>query len=188
MIDNMVSTEIVWVYGASAAGKETFIHQVGGNSPELLEEFGWQHKCIGVCDESLQWVARFPGDTIAAQKRPELFKLLPLLAQKYDVVLVKGQDIDLALGTPLAVKQRMPQATHRIIFIDVALDELFQRVVHKSWWDDVTKRAEEEGWLKEQIDRLQDIRSQFDFVTINGNASGHYEKKSSKTILHSTDV
>ncbi len=173
----MTKLEIVWVYGGSGAGKETFIHQVYSNSPELLREFGWEHKHIGVCNESLQWVARFPGDTIAEQKRPELAKLLPLVAQDYEVVLVKGQDIDLALGTPLKVKQRIPQATHTIIFIDVAPNELFQRVIHKPWWSGVLKRAEEEGWLEEQIDRLQDIRSQFNFVTINGNASGHFKKE-----------
>ncbi len=180
MINTMTKAEIVWVYGASAAGKETFIHQVGGNSPELLKEFGWQQKHIGVCNESLQWVAQFPGDTIAEQKRPQLVQLLPRLARKYDVVLVKGQDIDLALGTPLTIKQQLPEAKHKIIFIDVALDELFQRVIHKPWWNGVLKRAEAEGWLKEQIDRLQDIRSQFDFVTINGDASGHYEKEDFK--------
>lgn len=176
----MPKIEVVWVYGASAAGKETFIRSVLGGNPAVLKELGWQGKKLGACEESLHWVAQYPTDKAGEEKRYRLASLIPALAGQYDVILVKGQDVDLALGTPQKVRLLMPQAFHRIIFIDVGLDELFQRVIHKQWWDAMTKRAEEEGWLEEQIDRLMDLRLTFDFTTIDGRAIGHYEEEDFK--------
>jgi hypothetical protein len=160
--------EIVWVYGASAAGKETFIHAVlAKEAVDLRQEFGWRDKAITACQESLQWIAHYPDDQIAQHERFKLSSVIPALAEKYEVVLLKGQDIDLALGTPLLVKRSLPQSTHHIIFIDVQLDELFRRVTHKPWWSAATKRAEEEGWLEEQIDRLMEIQNQLKITAIN---------------------
>lgn len=173
----MYSVEIVWVYGASAAGKATFIKSVLAGNPTIAGEFAWEGKKVGVCQESLDWVAQYPGDVVAESNRLRLKSIIPTLAKSYDVVLVKGQDIDLALSTPQVVRQILPQAIHRIIFIDVGLEELFQRVIHKSWWDDTIRRAEEEGWLEEQIDRLMDLRDSFEFTVIDGRATGHYEEE-----------
>lgn len=179
--NSMAKAEIVWVYGASAAGKETFIRAVlAGQQPRIVKALGWQGKRLGACQESLEWVMQHPHDTAVEQKRHQLSGVIPRIAKRYEVVLVKGQDIDLSLGTPLLVKQKLPAARHRIIFIDVGLDELFQRVTHKPWWDGTIRRAEEEGWLEEQIDRLMEIRNQFDFITIDGGAMGHYERHDSK--------
>lgn len=172
----MSRVEIVWVYGASAAGKETFIHKVQ-TSHEIQGTFNWQDKHIVVCEESIDWVAHFPGDLIGERERQKLVYIIPTLAESNSVVLVKGQDIDLSLSTPLDVKRQLPTAIHHIVFIDVGLDELFQRVIHKPWWDDAIRRAEEEGWLEEQIDRLMEIRDEFVFTTINGRAIGHYEEE-----------
>jgi len=172
-----MSKEIVWVYGASAAGKATFIRSVIAGNPVVMNEFAWKSRKIGACQESLEWVARYPGDTIAERNRDKLASVIPALAKEYDVVLIKGQDIDLTLGTPQAVRQVLPEAIHRIIFIEVGLDELFQRVIHKPWWDAVMRRAEEEGWLEEQIDKLIDMRNEFVFTVIDGRAIGHYEEE-----------
>jgi hypothetical protein len=172
----MLKAEIVWVYGASAAGKESFIRNVQTN-PAIRDEFHWQNKRIAVCKESIDWVARFPGDSIAERERQKLINIIPLLARSNDVVLIKGQDIDLSLGTPLDIRRKLPAAIHHIVFIDVGLDELFQRVIHKPWWDNTTRRAEEEGWLEEQIDKLMDIRDKFIFTTIDGRAIGHYDEE-----------
>jgi len=175
----MSKTEIVWVYGASAAGKATFIRSIVAGNPVVVDEFGWENKKIGVCQESLEWVAKYPGDTIAENERFHLKSIIPELTKQYDVLLIKGQDIDLSLGTPQVVRQAMPTAIHHIVFIDVGLDELFQRVVHKSWWDDTIRRAEEEGWLEEQIDKLMDLRRTFVFTVVDGRAIGHYEEEAS---------
>jgi hypothetical protein len=172
----MAKVEIVWVYGASAAGKESFIRNVQATNA-IQRLFHWQNKRIVVCEESIEWVARFPGDQVAERERQKLGDIIPILAQDSDVVLIKGQDVDLSLGTPLDVRRRLPTAIHHIVFIDVGLDELFQRVIHKPWWDGTIRRAEEEGWLEEQIDRLMDIRNMFVFTTIDGRAIGHYEEE-----------
>ena len=52
-------------------------------------------------------------------------------------------------------------------------------MVHKPWWDSLTTRAQEEGWLEEQIDRLQEIKNEFRFTTVDGRAIGHYEEEGS---------
>jgi hypothetical protein len=172
----MSKVEIVWVYGASAAGKESFIRSAPTN-PVVIREFDWQNKRIAICNESIDWVTHYPGDPIEEHERYKLADIIPRIAKNNDVILVKGQDIDLFLGTPLDVKHELPTATHHIIFIDVGLDELFQRVIHKPWWDNTLRRAEEEGWLEEQIDRLMEIRDKFIFTAIDGRAIGHYEEE-----------
>ncbi len=172
----MAKVEIVWVYGASAAGKESFIRSAQTH-PVVRDEFNWQNKRIAVCEESIEWVAHFPDDSIAARERKKLAAIIPLLARDNEVVLIKGQDIDLALGTPLEVRRLLPTAIHHIVFIDVGLEELFKRVIHKPWWDDTIKRAEEEGWLEEQMDRLMEMRDKFIFTTVDGRAIGHYEEE-----------
>lgn len=173
----MYSVEIVWVYGASAAGKATFIKSVLAGNPTVVDEFAWGGKKVGVCQESLDWVAQYPGDAVAESNRPRLKSIIPALAKNYNVILIKGQDIDLALGTPQGVRRILPEAIHRIVFIDVGLEELFQRVIHKPWWDGTIKRAEEEGWLEGQIDSLMDLRDSFEFTVIDGRAAGHYEEE-----------
>jgi len=172
----MSKVEIVWVYGASASGKESFIRNTQTN-PAIRDEFKWQNKRIAICEESIEWVAHSPADSIAERERQKLVGIIPLLAESNDVVLIKGQDVDLSLGSPHDVRKRLPMAVHRIVFIDVGLDELFQRVIHKPWWDDTIKRAEVEGWLEEQIDKLMDMRDMFIFTTIDGRAIGHYEEE-----------
>lgn len=173
---DMSKVEIVWVYGASAAGKESFIRNVQAIYA-VRKIFNWQDKHIAICEESIKWVARFPNDSIAERERKKLGDIIPILARSSEVVLIKGQDIDLSLGTLLDVKRQLPSAIHHIVFIDVGLDELFQRVIHKPWWGGAIRRAEEEGWLEEQIDRLMDIRDKFVFTTIDGRAIGHYEEE-----------
>jgi hypothetical protein len=172
----MSKVEIIWVYGASAAGKESFIRNAQTN-PAIQDEFNWKNKRITVCEESIKWVAQFPGDLIAEQERQKLVEIIPLLAESSDVVLIKGQDVDLSLGSPYDVRKCLPMAVHRIVFMDVGLDELFQRVIHKPWWDNTIKRAEVEGWFEEQIDKLMDMRDTFMFTTIDGRAIGHYEQE-----------
>jgi len=172
--------EIVWVYGASAAGKETFIQNIMSNSEytkAITSSLHWQNRHISVCKESLLWVAQFPGDTIAEQERPKLISIIPKLAKRCDVLLIKGQDFDLSIDTPMVIKQLLPKATHRIVFVDVGLDEIYKRVIHKPWWNKATKRAEVEGWLEEQIDRLIDMRDAFTFTTISGESGKQYKQE-----------
>ena len=178
----MSRVEIVWVYGASAAGKESFIRSVQADHT-TRKAFNWQDKRIVVCEESIEWVARSPHDSIAERERRKLADIILRLARTNEVVLIKGQDVDLSLGTPFDVRRQLPVAIHRIIFIDVGLDELFQRVVRKPWWDGTIRRAEEEGWLEEQIDRLMDMRDTFVFTTIDGRAIGHYEEESQDSFV-----
>jgi len=175
----MPKIEIVWVYGASAAGKATFIRSVIAGNPAVRKEFSWENKKIGACQESLDWIAQSPDDKTTENNRRRLQSIIPALAAKYEVVLVKGQDIDLAFNTPQAVRQALPAALHRIIFLDVGAEELFERVIHKPWWRATLKRAEEEGWLQEQTDRLTDMQNSFEFTVINGRVIGHYEEEES---------
>ena len=49
-----MNNKIIWVFGPSAVGKETFIkHIQSGNQSELLARLGWADKNIVVCNESI---------------------------------------------------------------------------------------------------------------------------------------
>lgn len=167
--------KIVWVFGGSAAGKQTFIRRIiTERPPDILSALGWHGGTIGACIPSLAWIAHYQGDMVAT-RRSRLPLVVRDMAEMYDVVLVKGQDWDLKRRLPQKIKQLLPHAEHSVVFIDIDLDEMYRRIVRKKWWDSRTRRAEEEGWLEEQIDFLNELAASFAITTINGNSGGHYE-------------
>jgi len=176
----MKQTEICWICGASGAGKDTFIRKVHAEASEkIIKRFGWEGMNIIPCKESLEWVAIFDGDSLEL-KRNELPSVIESLAQPNSVILIKGQVADLTTGLPKQLKKMLPEAKHRIFFIDAPLDELFERCKQKEWfkqcpWYRKSSKREMAKWRSFQLDLLKKIAPEFEIKAIDGSDKGSYE-------------
>ena len=166
--------EVVWVLGASGAGKATFIRTIISRPPDsLLRQFGWIDKRITACEESLDLLTQFDGDPIAA-KREVLLRAVPKLVQQADVVLIKGQDWDIDADRLRRLKDVLPQARHRIIFVRCTFPTLYRRLRHKRWWRPLITRRLARQWLVWQATALHRLEREFGIQAIDGGSHGHY--------------
>ncbi len=162
------------MYGASASGKETFIqNMVNSPTPAVLEQLGWSQKKIAACEESLKYIGQFYKDPIT-ESRSQIMDRVPELLERADVILLKGQFVDFAANRLGALKKSLPLVKHRVILLQVDLDELNQRLIQKPWW--------KEDWdaAKFSADELDGIRAALDdknlqITVIDANKSGGYK-------------
>ncbi|MFZ2310884.1 MAG: hypothetical protein WAW11_05065 [Patescibacteria group bacterium] len=151
-----MNNKIIWVFGPSAVGKETFIKYINDNKPEeLLTRLGWVNKDVVICNESLDWVAHEDGD-----KNELLRKKLDKVIEEYSkkntnsIILIKGQDLDFDNNTLNKVKESLQNDEHEIIFLYVDFDILYKRYVSKKWWNETMTKGVCKDWAKEQINFL----------------------------------
>ncbi|OYV63594.1 MAG: hypothetical protein B7X03_01080 [Parcubacteria group bacterium 21-58-10] len=169
--------EIVWVYGGSAAGKETFIKFISEQHPQkLLESLRWGNKQIVPCTESMEWVAQYEGDPKGPLRAEIPNVVVGLNSQNTNVViLVKGQDLDLEADRPRKLKTLLPEDRHRIIYIDTNIDEVFKRLQRKPWWEDSFTKEEAQQWLDHQHELLRGLRDEFEITAVDGSTKGAYK-------------
>ena len=121
--------EIIWIYGTSAAGKETFIKELATSRElqRLLKLGGTQ---IGFSEQSLINLGRLD------ESRASIIQEIAQIIDNNEVVLVKWQYGDTLLGTPEELLHQHPAARHRVIELIVGDDDQRQRLQAKSWWHD----------------------------------------------------
>jgi hypothetical protein len=57
--------EVVWVFGNSAAGKESFIRYITINKDaRLLTSLGWQESKVTASEASMKYIGQFDGDPV----------------------------------------------------------------------------------------------------------------------------
>jgi hypothetical protein len=129
----MSDKQIVWVFGDSAAGKETFVRaMISGDPPSIRDGLGWSTSSVVASDASLRWIGQIDDDPIT-KKRDGIFGEVSALILENDVVLLKGQIVDLEANRPQRLKQAIGGATHNIIYLDAGLQEPFDRLPGKTW-------------------------------------------------------
>src|SRR5205814_287898 len=141
----------------SATGKETFIRKVvDPKSAGIRSSLGGDDKKVVACWESIEWVGRKrdKSDLLVA-KRTQLVPVVQKLATQADVILIKGQDVDLLADRPNQMLNSRPGYRHKIIYIATAVGELMQRLPNKPWWDGTDTPAVTTGWVNYQLDLLQ---------------------------------
>jgi hypothetical protein len=184
--------EIIWIYGSSAAGKETFIKYIL-NKPhkELVKRINLENKNIQLLQESIDLIGEYNNDpkqelrlnipeyTDKLIKKNQTLNQNQIQIQKIDTIIIKGQDYDLENNTPNKLKQKLktqyPNLIHRIIFLHADFEILYNRIKKKSWW---TKELEEKGieyfkdWLlKEQLPELIKLNKIQNFEIISIDSS-----------------
>jgi hypothetical protein len=155
--DNSIK-QIVWVFGASAAGKATFINYVTNDKPlDLLSMMGWQDKTISAEPYSLSLVGQTSYHDSNTRKR---FKIIPSVISKLslnDVVLIKGQQVDLDNRRPQKLKSRLADCRHSVLYLDAGVDETGRRMRLKPWWNNNITADEIAKWQRSQIKILKNM-------------------------------
>ena len=174
----MNTQEIVWIFGSSASGKERFIERISSQEEPLLSKtLGWTDKKILVNMESVDWIGQleeYDADPVAI-KRSELIDVIANQAKQENVViLIKGQDVDLENDRPRILKNRLPNAHHRILFLHASLDELYDRCKNKPWWKSKWTRDTVEEWLLYQLKYIKSLQNEFDIATIRSEKGKEY--------------
>jgi len=169
--------EIVWIFGSSGAGKETLIRGLSrqGHQLDLIKQLGWENKPIVVCEESLQLVAQHENDPVLEKRKALADYIKTSATNESSVLLIKGQDVDLELGIPTQVKTLLPDAIHRVIFIDTPIAALFERWKKKPWWNDDYTLKTVKQWQDAQLDMLRKLPTDFVFTTVSSIDADTYK-------------
>jgi hypothetical protein len=127
---------IVWVYGLSAIGKETFVRHVAENKPkQLIDELGWNDHEIVVCQESIDHVVKKENDG-NKELRKNLEKVILKLSEAHSgaVILIKTQDLDFDFNHLVNIKKQLPNDDHVMIYLYDDPNVVYTRYQKKEWW------------------------------------------------------
>ena len=142
--------QVIWVFGESATGKKTFIeHLLKQNDIGLLEALGLENKTLDVSKVTILSSQDYAKEVSNYQERCQ--KILNdvgdfLGNSEKDVLLIKGQrsDIDIKQGNTLNhFMERFSDIERVILLLEVSdLELLYQRIVHKDWWQENPEKYE----------------------------------------------
>ncbi|MCA9318486.1 hypothetical protein KDA06_02495 [Candidatus Saccharibacteria bacterium] len=145
--------QIIWVFGTSAVGKETFM-KAALNDAELQKALNLETQKIAISQESLRHLGALDGSRDTVRK-----DVLGLLKTN-DAVFVKWQYGDTLLNTPNKLVADLPGVRHIAITLMVANEEKIKRLRTKSWWHDTGKEspfiAEEQRTVVTALGQLSD--------------------------------
>ena len=164
--------QVIWVFGESATGKKTFINYILKQEDNiLLEKLGLENKHLGVSNITILPSKEYAKEIANCQKRCE--KILKdvtdfLENTETDVLLIKGQhsDIDEEQANTLNLfMQRFPNLERSIYLLKVSdLDLLYQRIIHKDWWQEDPHKYEEifpRKWLDKSVENHEKMVSDY---------------------------
>lgn len=175
---NTKKATIVWVFGGSGAGKETFIRYVVKSKPQdLLLRLGWEGRDIIACEESMEWVSQGENDP-RGPKREDLLHVIPKYAteKQNEIFLVKGQDVDLKYDRPQRLKSILPDFEHKILYIHTDSEEQLNRwKKSKQWYKETYTVETAKNWLLTQLGMLAKLKDDFEIVAIHGGEGRDYE-------------
>jgi len=164
---------IIWVYGSSASGKETFIRKIiNGYQLEILDYVKWGNNHIIPIWESMKYIGQDSDDPIINKRKKIIQAVKKAAEHKNGIILIKGQDADLKSNLPGILKRTLSGADHMIIFLHVDNRELLKRWRRKSWWKNEYTINTVRSWLKYQIDLLLKLHG---FKIIALDANNHYQ-------------
>jgi hypothetical protein len=133
--------EIIWVFGTSASGKETFIKAIL-NDKELQKTFDLDDSKIAISKESLRNLGKL--DT----SRASILDEVSHLRKSNDVIVIKWQYGDTLLHMPDAIREEVPAYKHTVIKLNVPKDEQVRRLKTKTWWHN---EGEEDEFIAEEL-------------------------------------
>ena len=166
--------EIIWIFGNSAAGKDTFINFAIQNSEsQKLSGIGLSNKKVVKSEVSTKYIGQYEGDPVTL-KRDDIYTEVPELLKTANTVLVKWQIVDSKSQRVNKLLELIPDAEHRIIQICTSKDELSKRLTSKSWWKDaeINNFIDTENFkIQEWIDKLD---HKLPITKISGDSRANY--------------
>jgi hypothetical protein len=175
--------KIVWVFGSSAAGKETFIRKIAQKPPhDIVSKLGWDAFTIEVLEESMAYIGKVKGDPVERKrlKIPSIIKHMRLSQNisQNNLLLIKGQNFDIAQNIPSKVRCIEPSADHSIVFLYADLETLIRRSRRKPWWSKEDEDAGKEGlreWIQEgQIYPISQMEG-FEKIAVDSNTPNYLQ-------------
>jgi hypothetical protein len=138
--------QIVWVFGTSASGKETFIKTLLSDT-ELQQTLGIASDQIAISEESLKNLGKLD------KSRASIIDETARLLDTYEVILIKWQYGDTLLHTPNVLYSQYPAFRHTAIKLSVGEQEQKRRLQTKSWWHDI---GEEDKFITKEVGLVED--------------------------------
>lgn len=132
---------IIWVYGTSGSGKETFIKSLL-NSDDLKKTFHLDNMSLVASKESLKNLGKLDNS------RSSIIEEVATLIQKNDAVIIKWQYGDTILNSPEVLYRRFPTFKHTVIKLTVKNDKQVKRLKTKPWWTD---NGKEKGFIEKEV-------------------------------------
>ncbi len=164
---------IVWVYGSSAAGKQTFIERFLENPiSHITKAIRIENFTFLSSKESIKYIQQFEGDPIS-EKRIEIidYSLATLNNNTNTCIFIKGQDVDLEKKIPNLLFEKTPETRHILFFLDLPLNIIHERVRLNTWWDDEDEMGGEVllgEWLENQKRMLRELKC-FEILAIDSS-------------------
>jgi hypothetical protein len=144
--------QIIWVYGTSAAGKETFIRSLIHDLK--LRQALQLSDTPRVCYESLKNLGSLDGS------RKTVFEEISKLSELHNIVLIKWQYGDTLLNTPNRLQKKFPAIEHKVINLNVNKNEQIRRLKTKPWWRD--DGDDERSFILRELRLVDDSIKQLD--------------------------
>lgn len=166
-----MNNKIIWVFGSSAAGKETFLKYVReAGLPSSLHSIFSDLLKTEIINESIELVPQYSTDP-KIQQRDELVRIIK---EKSDnnidtLIFIKGQDWDLTNDNnrPNKLYDLLLNDKHYILFLHAPLEILYERCKRKVWWDKTDDIDVVRDWLIYQIDLLRKLKFFNNLVAIS---------------------
>ena len=121
--------EIIWIFGTSASGKETYIKS-------FINDARSKTSHITVSEESLTNLGKLD------KSREKIIKEVCDLIKTNDYVVIKWQYGDTLLDSPNKILAKLPMFQHKAIVLNVNEKEQIRRLRTKSWWQDTGSEHE----------------------------------------------
>lgn len=144
---------IVWVFGNSASGKETFINAlIEGKAEKVITDLNLSGNKIVKINSSIKYIGQYENDPITKNRVLIITEAEEQLKNKDTTVLIKWQDVDAILKLPEILFHKYPKSRHIITYLHVDPDILWKRVNNKSWWKKgmTTKESFIKTWVEDQ--------------------------------------
>lgn len=132
---SLLMKEIIWVYGTSASGKETFIRKLINND-ELKKLLKVENVPIAMSNNSLIHLGKLDDSRLSIlSEAAELLKV-------NNTVVIKWQYGDSLLDSPNVLRNKFPNYKHTVIILNTDRSEQIRRLRTKMWWHDDGKEDE----------------------------------------------
>ncbi len=166
--------EVVWVFGTSAAGKQTFIRRAVKDN-NLATELGWKGKKIVVCEASLNLLGHVGNKKVVEARIGIANSVLELLKES-EVVLIKWQYIDTHNKIPQKLRKLLPNAKHRIILLKANIQEIHNRLSAKDWWKEFWDSTDFANSEYENVEKsLEDLSPDVEVTVLDSSERQNYK-------------
>ncbi|MCA9348605.1 hypothetical protein KC878_00470 [Candidatus Saccharibacteria bacterium] len=136
--------QIIWVYGCSATGKETFIRAVA-HDKKLQKLVGLPVGKVSFSRGSIEHNVGFDPD--AQTKREQIAEDIRLaFNQGFEAILIKWQFLDFEADRVIKFRTMFPDVLQSGVLLVIPLDEHIRRLKLKKWWDPADDEREYLDW------------------------------------------